>query len=63
MEIITDLRILKAIEKLSDWRFDREYKYHIGHTFYKTKEVFYKNNVYRLQYFDGCFYPYCVKVV
>lgn len=63
MEIVKDLRILKVIEKLSDWQFDREYKYHIGETYCKTKELNYKNNVYKLQYFDGCFNPYCVKVL
>jgi hypothetical protein len=63
MEVVRDLRTLKALEKRSDWQFDSKYKYHIGKTYCKTKKVNYKNNTYSLQYSNGCFYPYCIKVV
>lgn len=63
MEIVKDLRILKVLEKLSnnEWKFDREYKYHIGETYVKTNAICYKDRIYKLKYVSGCFYPYCVR--
>lgn len=59
MQIIKDLRILKALEKRSDWRFDREFKYC---TSGENNKVIYKNKTYKLKYFSGCFYPYCIEI-
>lgn len=62
MKIVKDLRVLKKLEKLSnnEWQFDREYKYHIGKTYNNCKSLQVGNKYYTLQYFSGCFYPYCV---
>ena len=64
MEIVKDYKILKEIEKASgnSWKFNKVYKYYIGNTYTKIKQVNYKNNTYILQYFSGCFFPYCVKL-
>ena len=63
MNIITDLRILKKLERLSnnEWTFDRQYKYFIGNTYTRCKSVKVGNKTYSLKYFSGCFYPYCVE--
>lgn len=59
MNVETDLRVLKAIERRYGFKFDREFKYclddnnHFG-------EIHYNGEIYRLIYCDGCFYPYLV---
>lgn len=63
MEIEKNIKILKKIEKITqnEWLFDRKYKYNIGVTYPKNKSIVIDNNIYKLKYFDGCFYPFCVK--
>lgn len=63
MEIEKNIKILKKIEKITknEWLFDRKYKYNIGVTYPKNKSVVIDDNIYKLKYFDGCFYPFCVK--
>ena len=65
MEVIKDLRILKAFKKYG-LNFDKNFKYYIGNA-YKTKiglntntEFKHKNKNYVLKYFSGCFNPYLV---
>lgn len=60
MKAITDLRILKAIEKKYHIKFDRDFKYCTQDN--NIKYVEYKGEHYKIQYFDGCFYPYLVKI-
>jgi len=67
--IIKDLRILKAIGLLYGLKFDRKFKYYIGDTYktdrgLSTSEQFkYKNRVFELKYFDGCFNPFLIEVL
>lgn len=60
MNILEDLRTIKAICKKYNMEYNKQYKY-------ITKDnnndiLLYKNNVYKLQYFSGCFYPYIIKL-
>lgn len=60
MQVITDLRTLKAIGKRFNLQFDKKFKYNIGLDFYGTIE--YKGRKFKLKYFDGCFYPYLIEL-
>ena len=63
MELITDLRVLKAIIKRSnDTLFINEkYKYiEIGHVVTPIK---YKGKKYVTRYIDGCFYPFITELI
>lgn len=69
MEIIKDLRVLKAIGKRCNIKFDEEYKYCIDYNGTTTDKsdlwvngFNYNNNKYILKFFDGCFHPYLVKI-
>jgi len=67
MKTITDLRILKAIGKRYNLDFCSIYKYYIGDVYEDNKGVSlpnkfnYKNKVYELKYFSGCFNPYLIE--
>ena len=64
MEIITDMRILKAIGRRNNLVFDSQYKYCVNdnHSWERCLSRFeYKGNKYKLQYLSGSFYPYLVK--
>ena len=69
IKLIKDLRILNAIGKKEGLIFDKKFKYYIGDTYlnflgeYLKSEYNYKNKVYELKYFSGCFNPYLVEVV
>lgn len=58
--IIKDRRVLKAISNRTGWIFDTVYKYCV--TGDDNRILHYKDEMYKLKYFDGCFYPYCVKL-
>lgn len=60
MNILKDLRIIKAICKKYNMEYDKQYKYITKD--YNNNILLYKNDVYKLQYFDGCFYPYIIKL-
>ena len=60
MEIIRDLRTLKAIAKKYNMEIDTDFKY-IKSYDYKLSNIEYKNNIYKIKYFDGCFFPFIVK--
>ena len=66
MEIIKDLRTLKAIAKKYDLEFCRRYKYYIGDPYenHKGESLPYtfkhKEKTYKLKYFDGCFKPFLI---
>lgn len=61
MCVVRDLRILNAIGKRYNLKFDKKFKYcvednnHFGGLYYKNKQ-------YRLVYFPGCFYPFLAKI-
>ena len=60
-DVITDGRVLRAVA----WRymtdFDKRHKYCLTPS-QCPFEMEYKGDKYRLKYFDGCFYPYLVRV-
>ena len=58
--IIRDARILKAICKRYGFEYDPKYKYITKDHNYMGR-IFYKDSIYKLKYFSGCFYPYIVK--
>lgn len=68
METITDLRILKAISKKYNLDFCSIYKYYIGNAYEDNKGNYlpikfnYKDQIYKLKYFDGCFNPFLIKL-
>lgn len=57
-KIIKDGRILKHFTKKYNFVFNNDYKYCIDSKNNDYKLLLYKNNIYSLRYFDGCFYPY-----
>ena len=66
-KIITDARILKAIKKrnlIID--YDKNHGYIDEHNCYNSNksinEFYYKNELYQIKYFDGCFNPYVIKI-
>jgi len=64
MKVIKDLRILNAIGKRYHLEFDTQFKYYTGDAYknglnqYLPLRFEYKNQVYKLTYFDGCFNPF-----
>lgn len=56
MEIIKNNKILNNFTKKYNMQFDKKYKYCIN------EGNFMAQNGYKLKYFDGCFYPYLVKI-
>lgn len=62
MEIIKDLRILKAIGKKYGIEFDKDYKYIISDIYNVPYEMEYKGEKYQYKFFSGCFCPYIIKV-
>lgn len=56
MEIIRDLRILNAIAKKQGLTIDKDYKYITSD--FKNWHFDYKGKQYKIQFFDGCFYPF-----
>jgi len=61
MDIIKDFRILKAIEKKYNLKFDKEFKYCISENISTTKNFYINNKEYKLIFLDGCFYPYLIQ--
>lgn len=59
MEIIRDLRILNAIAKRQNLTIDKDFKYITSD--FKKWHFEYKGKNYKIQFFDGCFYPYIVE--
>ena len=58
MEIVRDLRVLKAIGKRFNLEFDKKFKYCLKD---ESEWIFiYKNKQYELKFFDGCFYPFLI---
>ena len=62
VEIITDLRIIKAICNKYSFKYDKVYKYITEHNNF-IGTIKHKNENYKLQYVDGCFYPYIAKIL
>ena len=64
MKLITDLRVLKAIIKRTEYNtllVNEKYKYiEIGHIVTPIK---YKGKKYVTRYIDGCFYPYITELI
>lgn len=61
MEKITDSRTLTAICKQYNMEFDNFFKYITRNNDDIVKFV-YKNNVYKILFCNGCFFPYVVRV-
>lgn len=59
--IIYDLRILKAISRKYGLSFDPVNRYCIS-DYSIFLRIEYNGNRYKLRNFDGCFYPYLVKI-
>lgn len=70
-KIIKDLRTLKAIEKATGLKFDRDFKYCIDYKHYKQQGIEnpfvdgfdYKGTKYCLRFYSGCFCPYLVTLI
>jgi len=60
MNVIKDLRIVKAICTRYNMKFDKKHKYIIEDN--SISWFNYKDSLYKLQSFDGCFYPYIIKL-
>ena len=66
MQVIKDLRIIKAIAKKYNLDFCRKYKYYVGDACKNNKgkslpyTFEHKEKTYKLKYFDGCFNPFLV---
>ena len=60
-KIITDGRILRAVKNkgfIID--YDKNYKYIDD---YNINQFYYKNELYKIKYFDGCFNPFLIKII
>ena len=62
MVIIKDLRIINAIAKKYDLKFDKKFKYCISNKINLNKKMYIQKKEYIIKFFDGCFYPYLVKI-
>lgn len=60
MQIVRDLRILNAIGKRYNIKFDKDWKYILSD--YDTKIIEYKGKKYEQKFFDGCFNQYLVEI-
>lgn len=65
MVIVKDLRILKPLSKKFDFEYDPKHRYvtksdSIEENFRTKKEL--QKAGYDLKYFDGCFYPFIVRL-
>lgn len=64
---VKDLRVLNAIAKKYALEFDRIFKYYIGNPYKNANGdhlphyFIYKDSVYSLKYFDGCFNPFLIE--
>ena len=67
-KIVTDGKILKAFKNkgfIID--YDKKFKYVDEHNYYNSNksinEFYYKNELYKIKYFDGCFNPFIIKII
>ena len=67
-KIISDGRVLKALKYrgfIID--YDKAHKYVDEHNYYNSNksinEFYYKNELYKIKYFDGCFSPFVIKII
>ena len=67
-KIISDGRVLKAFKNrgfIID--YDKNYKYIDEHNYYNSdksiNEFYYKYELYKIKYFDGCFNPFIIKII
>jgi len=69
--IIKNKKILKAVGKKYGLEFDMEEGYYIGDAYKNNRGIFLTtfeddmvvhNKHYRLEYFDGCFHPFLVRI-
>ena len=60
-EIVKDGRLLRAF-KNKDFiiDYDKNFKYIDS---YNKSEFFYKNELYKIKFFDGCFNPFVIKII
>lgn len=61
-KIIKDGRMLKHFINKYGFIFDSDYKYCIDTKNKDFNILQYKNKLYSLRYFDGCFYPFLCEV-
>lgn len=62
VDLIKDLRILKAISKKYNFIINKNFKYIINTNDLDFKILEYKNKKYKMFYFAGCFNPYLCKI-
>ena len=67
-KIISDGRVLKALKNrgfIID--YDKAHKYVDEHNYHNSNksinEFYYKNELYKIKYFDGCFSPFVIKII
>ena len=66
-KIITDCRTLRAFKNKGFIKdYDLQFKYVDSYDYYNSNKNIdyfkYKNNTYEIKYFDGCFYPFVIKL-
>ena len=66
-KIVTDARILKAFKNRGFIKdYDKIYKYVDSYDYYNSNKnidsFYYKNELYKIKFFDGCFYPFVIKI-
>ena len=66
-KIVTDCRILRAFKNKGFIKdYDLEFKYVNSYDYYNSDKNIdkfkYKNNTYKIKYFDGCFNPFVIKL-
>lgn len=59
MQVVTDLRTIKAICNKYGMEYDKEFKYI---TKAKSGEFIHKKHIYTAKFVSGCFYPYLFKI-
>jgi hypothetical protein len=62
MEIVKNLTVLNQLSKAYGLKFCKTYKYCTGGDNIRVNRYTYKDDSFVLKYFDGCFYPYIVKL-
>ena len=64
-KIVSDCRVLKALKNRNYINsYDKNHKY-IDCSFKQqlNHNIEYKNNIYKIKYFDGCFMPFIIKII
>ena len=62
--IVNDCRTLRALKNRNFINsYDKKYKY-VDYSFKMISNcIEYKNNIYEIKYFDGCFMPFVIQII